>query len=223
MNTEILGALISSLALLCSRIIGCINVSPKMGAASLPVVPYGGSNLPATLAVARAIKPTETVGSLAKALIDAKNTSDDRKVFIQRTGLNPARVLMMPATAVNADTIDTPVLLGTITRDDASKETSSHSLAAAAGKDADPIVVALVAALAAQKPKRSGPGLLNAVVDAVEALNDGAGANLVVVVDQTDEGNVKIYTGDGFADIAARVADVGQEAADAPASGPSFW
>lgn len=197
-------------------------------AQSLPIVP--GDASPVTLAVATAIKPTETPGSLVEALLTNKGTADDRKVavFVAVGSALPV-VAMLPATAMEADFLNLGAagagLAGTVTRDDATKVTSSHTLAVEAGKEADALNVALALDLAASKPKRGVAALVNAIFDdiPVDAMTKLPTGNYAIVFDQTGNGAVKLYNAATQGDLSEAVAKVNTEAAPAATTAPSLW
>lgn len=198
-------------------------------AKSLPLSPAADPSALSIL-IGGAVQPSDTTGSVVTSLFENKPSLDDAKAMVLRQGDSfLSRVVLLPASVTEVDSIGAgAVLLGTIVRDDASKQTSTHTLTAADGKDADANVVAIQAALAAQKPSRSMASLINAALDALDALNDGAGAGtgITLVIDQTGDGSVKVYSGSGDLNenaIPSILADVSQGTAPATPASPSLW
>lgn len=195
-------------------------------ASSLPVEPTSGDSLPATLEVAASIKPTETIGSLAVALLKSKPdvVVDAKVVILKPANGGPARELLFPATGVDATILGSETLIGSIVRDDASNRISAHTLTPVSGHEADDVIVGLTNILAEAKPKRAMAGLINAMSDELDAFNDGAGYSSAIafVIDQTGDGTIKIYDAGVAGTLTGKLADVTQDAS-VPSVTPSEW
>lgn len=190
-------------------------------AKSLPIIPTAANVLAPSVTVAGAIKPEATLGAIVTDIDDAKGDEDDRKFFAFQNGTTKlGRVLMFQTDAVNLDVIvGTAELMGTIVRDDHEKETSPHTMTEASGMGAEAIVVAIKDALAAQKPARNMASLINAALDAcVDITND-----IILVVDQTGDGDVKVYKDAQFDVVTDKEADVSQEVATSTTTVRSRW
>lgn len=192
-------------------------------AKSLPIIPTVGAAEAATLAVATAIKPSETPGSLAVQLITNKPVlTDDVKLVILRPNKGaPCRVVMLPVAVTDADALAGETQLLSISRDDPTKDTSSHS-GDAAERAAEPIAVAMLAQLEAAKPRRNLASLVNAVIDAhdTEALAD---VSIAIVFSQDGEGEIKVYTGATAGDLTGKLGDVQMQSSEEAAPTPSIW
>ncbi len=191
---------------------------------ALPIEPTTGDTEDTTILVAGAIRPVETLGSLASMLLLNKPTTDDCKAVILKPNLDPVRALLFPATAVNATILSGETLIGTVTRDDATKTTSAHTLTPESGSESNPLNVAIENILSAAKPKRNLASLVNAISDAADAISDGAGfGNIALIFDQTDDGSLLIYANGVAGTLTGKLADIQQDDAAPTAAAPSEW
>lgn len=200
--------------------------SVRMGAASLPVVPTGDNELPLTLRVAKEIKRTETVGSLVGGLLTSRDTdvNAEVKTVIKFDADYKARVVVMPSSAADDVVVidDADTLIGTITRDDATSETSAHTLAIEGGNEANPALVGIDAILGVVKPERSLDTLLNAIGDKLKKLEVNP-TTMVFLHKTAGEGSIEIHSPATFGTLVGKIADVTQEVAESVASLPSKW
>lgn len=225
MKKQFLSSVILALCYNLMRAFVPFNVRPTLGAASLPIAPKSGDTHAATLAVATAIKPTETPGSLTEALLQNKPSTDDAKVviFVSQGSMIP-RVVMVPATVADADVLAEETKLATVSRDDNTKTVSSHSVAVESGQEADALVLAASDEVAASKPKRGMASLVNALFDDIPKDEDGMpDGHYAIIVDQTGDGSVKLFGTATPGDLSAKIADVQAEAAPAGTTAPSLW
>lgn len=137
-----------------------------------------------------------SLGGIVADLLD--KSTDALKVVIDTTN---RKVVAFPvATDVSTKLGGTPLLVGTITRDDPTKRSSPVTRAAGDDISGSANLVALAAAMdamfGAAKPSKNVASLVNAAEDAIAAIAPDltiSPGTLMVVVDQTGAGSVKIY------------------------------
>jgi hypothetical protein len=206
------------------------GVSRVLGVSALEVIPVD-DNQAATLAVAAPVKPTETVGGIVDGLLKARPNGADVKIAVLKPGRKGlgARVRMFPVGAGDGVLFDGGEVLGVITRDldpeipAAKQQSTAHTMAVEAGKEADPVVVAILSRLEATKPRRALGALINALADAFETL-DSSGEMGNIAFSQAGDGTITVLRGAPLGTGAGKLADVSQIDSDVEdAALPSNW
>lgn len=211
-------------------------------ASAQSLAPHSGVSDAITLAVTRAIKPELNYGELVASLLANKNTSDDRKVYLLLSEPGAlARGMLFAADAVDATVLATETLVGSIVRDDATKETSSHTFTVngTPSGEAAEMQARIEALLGRQvdegnlvfgaKPSRSLLALVNAICDQFEkTLSDGFADRdaithaFAISFDQTGDGVLKVWDGATAGTLTGKLADVDM-VEDSTPSVDSLW
>jgi hypothetical protein len=183
-------------------------------ATARPVAPFSGVSDAVSVLVTKPIQNQLSPAASVVQLLTNKQTPDDRKAFLF---LNAARdyfrALLFATDAVDTTVISSAVLIGTFSRQDNSKANGRHDYAEVEGLTGDNAELnSRLASLVSNWQRgevhmladsRSMESLVNAIVDSLTGIRldssfdeiEQPALAICVVVDQTGDGNIKVYRG----------------------------